>query len=55
MRGHTPAGKEAWVAWVRAFIQFHHLSHPETMSEPEIGVLLTHLASERGVSLPKQA
>jgi len=55
MRGIPPEVTEAWVGWVRAFIQFHQLRHPETMGEHEIGAFLTHLAIERGAPLAQQA
>ena len=55
MRGTTPEVTEAWVSWVRAFIQFHQLRHPETMGEGEIGAFRTHWAIERGAPLAQQA
>ena len=55
MRGLKPEVTEAWVGWARTFIRFHQLRHPERMGEAEIGAFLTHLAGERGASLPQQA
>jgi integron integrase len=39
---------------VRRFIFFHHVRHPEEMSEPEINAFLTHLAVKEKVSASTQ-
>jgi len=36
--------EEAYVAWVKRFILFHHKRHPTDMGAPEIRAFLTHLA-----------
>jgi len=55
IRGQPPDLVESLVAWVRDFIRFHNLRHPETMAEAEVGAYLTHLALDRRESLPCQA
>ncbi len=55
IRGHAPEVAEPYVGWVRNFIYFHGLRHPETMGEREIGAFLTHLAIERCAPLAQQA
>ncbi len=47
IRGFAPDRTEAYLGWVRAFIHFHQLRHPETLGEADIGAFLTHLAVER--------
>ena len=36
--------------WIKAFIRFHGLRHPESMGRNEVEAFLTHLASERQVA-----
>lgn len=55
IRSFAPAVTEAYVGWVRSFIHFHQLRHPETMGEREIGAFLTELAAVRGEALARQA
>ena len=49
--------EEAYVYWVRAFIRFHGLRHPNTMGGAEVEAFLSWLASTRRVaaSTHKQA
>lgn len=42
--------EEAYVHWVRAFIRFHGLRHPQDMAQPEVEAFLTWLAAERDVA-----
>jgi integron integrase len=51
----APERVEADAGWVRDFIRFHALRHPETMSEAEVGAFLTHLVLHRQEPLPRQA
>lgn len=53
IRSFAPAVTEAYVGWVRSFIYFHRLRHPETMGEREIGACLTELAVARGEPLAR--
>jgi integron integrase len=46
--------EKAYAGWVRRFVRFHHLRHPDEMGEAEIESFLTHLAVERGVSASSQ-
>jgi len=36
--------EEAYVAWIKRFILFHHKRHPRDMNTPKIEAFLTHLA-----------
>lgn len=42
--------EEAYVFWVRAFVRWHGLKHPQDMGRPEVEAFLTYLAAERGLS-----
>ena len=42
--------EKVYVHWIRFFIRFHGLRHPETMGRAEVEAFLTHLASERNVA-----
>lgn len=47
IRGLALEVVDAFVGWVRAFIYYHQIRHPETMGEREVGAFLTHLVLER--------
>jgi len=40
--------------WIRYFIRFHHLRHPEDMAEAEVGAFLSWLAVEQRVAAATQ-
>lgn len=42
--------EQAYVHWVRAFVHFHGLRHPQETGQPEVEAFLSWLAAERGVS-----
>ena len=45
---------DAYVAWIRRFILFHHKRHPADMREPEVAAFLSWLAEHRRVSASTQ-
>jgi integron integrase len=53
-RHYSLRTEEAYVAWIRRFILFHHKRHPVEMAEPEINLFLTDLAVRGGVSASTQ-
>ncbi len=53
-RHRSPRTEQAYVRWVRRFVQFHGLRHPAGMGVEEVNAFLTHLAVERRVSAPTQ-
>ena len=53
-RHYSPRTEASYVSWIRRFILFHGKRHPETMSEPEIGAYLSHLATHEKVSASTQ-
>jgi len=46
--------EEAYVAWAKRFILFHHKRHPKDMGAPEIRAFLTHLAVHGKVAASTQ-
>src|SRR5215471_11021759 len=42
--------EQSYVYWVRMFIRFNGLRHPETMAGPEVEAFLSWLANERNLS-----
>jgi integron integrase len=46
--------EQAYVAWARRFVLFHHKRHPKDMGVPEVEAFLTHLALERKVAASTQ-
>jgi hypothetical protein len=46
--------EEAYVQWIRRFILFHHMRHPDEMGVPEVEVLLSDLAIRGQVSASTQ-
>jgi len=51
----SPRTEEAYVAWARRFILFHHKRHPRDMGAPEVVAFLSHLAVERGIAPATQS
>ncbi len=46
--------EQSYVYWIRYFIRFHKLRHPNEMREPEVKHFLNHLANDRKVSASTQ-
>ena len=42
--------EQAYVSWIKRYIFYFHLKHPEEMAEREIESFLTYLAVKRGVA-----
>lgn len=47
--------EEAYVYWVRYFIRFHRMRHPQEMGAEEIAAFLSYLANQRDVAPNTQA
>ena len=43
--------EQAYVHWVRAFVRFHGLRHPNQMGQAEVEAFLAWLSGERHVSV----
>jgi Phage integrase, N-terminal SAM-like domain len=46
--------EQAYVDWIKRFIDFHGRRHPKEMGEAEISAFLTHLAVNRSVAASTQ-
>ena len=46
--------ERAYVIWVKRFVHFHGLRHPNEMGAPEVEAFLTHLAVRRNVAASTQ-
>ena len=53
-RHYSRRTARAYVGWIRRFIVFHGVRHPNEMGTKEISRFLTHLATEQGVSSSTQ-
>jgi site-specific recombinase XerD len=54
VRRYSRRTEAAYRHWVKRFIFFHRLRHPDTMSTAEVNAFLTHLAVREGVSASTQ-
>ncbi|HHJ52780.1 MAG TPA: integron integrase, partial [Caldithrix abyssi] len=46
--------EESYISWIKRFVYFHHLRHPEEMGAQEITAFLSALATEQNVSASTQ-
>jgi site-specific recombinase XerD len=49
-RHYSPRTERPYVGWIRRFLFFHNLRHPDSMGTQEITQFLSHLATNGGVS-----
>jgi len=43
---YSPRTEEAYVDWIKRFIRFHSVRHPQEMGADEVKAFLSHLATE---------
>ncbi len=53
-RHYSPRTEQAYVAWVKRFVDFHGRRHPAQLGAADVEVFLTHLAERRRVSASTQ-
>ncbi len=53
-RHYSASTEEAYVNWVRRYVRFHGVRHPDEMGPEEISLFLTDLAVHQGVSAATQ-
>jgi site-specific recombinase XerD len=46
--------EEAYCAWIRRYVHFHHLRHPRDLGTPEITAFLSSMATEKNVAASTQ-
>jgi integron integrase len=54
VRHYSRRTEEAYVFWIRRFLAFHGMRHPDTMGSAEVGSFLSDLATRRRVSASTQ-
>jgi integron integrase len=54
VRHYSRRTEDAYLGWIRRYVRFHAMRHPETMAEAEIAAFLTDLAVHGGVSSSTQ-
>lgn len=46
---YSPRTEQAYVDWIKRFIRFHGIRHPQEMGADEVEAFLSHLAVEMNV------
>jgi hypothetical protein len=54
LRHYSLRTEEAYVGWIRRFIHFHNVRHPDEMGSVEVVEFLSDLAVSRGVAASTQ-
>jgi integron integrase len=54
VRHYSERTVEAYLAWVRRYVRFHGLRHPQELGAADVGAFLSHLAQELHVSASTQ-
>ena len=54
LRGYSLRTEKTYLHWIKRFIRFHKMSHPENMDASEVTTFLTHLAADAGVAVNTQ-
>jgi len=54
LRHYSHRTEEAYLMWIRRFVEFHGRRHPAEMGSTEVAAFLAHLATERRVSASTQ-
>jgi len=54
VKHYAYATEKTYSHWIKAFIHFHHLRHPQDMGAAEVEAYLSHLATARGVAASTQ-
>lgn len=54
VRNYSPRTEQNYRMWIRRYIHFHNIRHPDQMGETEINAFLTHLAVHQKVAASTQ-
>jgi len=54
-RNYSPRTEETYRAWVRDYVRFHRMRHPEELGTQGVNAFLTHLAVDKGHSAATQS
>jgi integron integrase len=55
VRHYSYRTEQQYIGWIRRYIVFHRLRHPDDMGAKEVEQFLTHLARVRNVAAPTQS
>src|ERR1022692_4295329 len=51
---YSPRTEAAYVDWIKRYIRFHGIRHPQEMGAEEVKAFLSHLATEMNVAASTQ-
>ena len=51
---YSPRTEEAYVDWIKRYIRFHGIRHPQEMGAEEVKAFLSHLATQMNVAASTQ-
>src|SRR4051812_29214110 len=51
---YSPRTEQAYIDWIKRFIRFHGVRHPQEMGAEEVKAFLNHLATEMNVAASTQ-
>lgn len=54
LKHYSRRTEDAYIYWIKKYIFFHNLQHPQEMNAEEIRVFLTHLAVEENIAASTQ-
>ena len=54
LRRYSPRTEDAYVGWVKRYVEYHGRQHPKDLAEPEVGAFLSSLALEGHVAAGTQ-
>ena len=54
LRHYSRRTEATYVQWIRRYVRYHRMRHPDEMGEDEISAFLSYLAIERRVSASTQ-
>ena len=53
-RHMSPRTEQAYASWIRRYVRYHGLRHPEELDDEHVVAFLTHLAAEQHLARPTQ-
>ena len=54
MRGYSLRTEKTYLYWIRFYIRFHQLQHPDKLGPEEVKSFLSYLANDRDVAINTQ-
>jgi Phage integrase, N-terminal SAM-like domain. len=51
---YSPRTEQAYIDWIKRFIRFHGVRHPQEMGAEEVKAFLSHLATKMNVAASTQ-